>query len=197
MLNGITIDGIDLVKGQERYPGKAFGDVIRAWCIHTPPLLDRLRTCIDSATDKDLSDYIIAVHGLKGSSFGIYADSIGKQAEALEAAARRQDIPFVTANTGPLVEETVLLLENLKKLLESMAGDKSTAPLSPSPDPVLLNKLLEASKGYKSSVMEEALSSLEAFRYESGGDLIAWLHEQMDNLEYDAIREKLEDYLQK
>jgi hypothetical protein len=40
--------------------------------------------------------------------------------------------------------------------------------------------------------MEELIAQLEGCEYESGGDLVVWLREQMDNLEYDAIRERLE-----
>jgi hypothetical protein len=37
------------------------------------------------------------------------------------------------------------------------------------------------------------LAELEKYEYESGGELIPWLREQIDNLEYDAVREKLEE----
>jgi hypothetical protein len=40
--------------------------------------------------------------------------------------------------------------------------------------------------------MEEAVTELESFEYESGGELVVWLREQLDNLEYDAIHERLE-----
>jgi hypothetical protein len=36
------------------------------------------------------------------------------------------------------------------------------------------------------------MTALEGCEYESGGELIPWIREQLDNLEYDAIREKLE-----
>ena len=40
--------------------------------------------------------------------------------------------------------------------------------------------------------MEEILRKLEENEYESGGELIIWLREQLDNLEYDVIGERLE-----
>jgi hypothetical protein len=43
--------------------------------------------------------------------------------------------------------------------------------------------------------MEEILDKLEMYHYESGGELVQWLREQMDNLEYDAIRDRLESEL--
>ncbi|MDR3146894.1 MAG: hypothetical protein LBU00_00790, partial [Treponema sp.] len=60
------------------------------------------------------------------------------------------------------------------------------------PDTALLEKLLDASKRFKPAVMETIMTELEESEYETGGDLIPWLREQIDNLEYDAVREKLE-----
>ena len=60
------------------------------------------------------------------------------------------------------------------------------------PDPAVLSELLEACKIYQISLMEEALKKLEEYEYKSGGELIPWLREQMDNLEYETIQERLE-----
>jgi hypothetical protein len=43
--------------------------------------------------------------------------------------------------------------------------------------------------------MEDTLAELEEYEYESGGDLVEWLREQMDNLEYEAIQERLEEII--
>jgi hypothetical protein len=40
--------------------------------------------------------------------------------------------------------------------------------------------------------MDEALEKLEMYEYESEGELVVWLREQADNLEYEAIQERLE-----
>jgi hypothetical protein len=40
--------------------------------------------------------------------------------------------------------------------------------------------------------MEGILDEIESYDYESGGELVLWLREQMDNLEYDEICTKLE-----
>jgi hypothetical protein len=41
--------------------------------------------------------------------------------------------------------------------------------------------------------MERLLSDLEGYAYESGEDLVGRLREDLDNLEYDSIRERLEE----
>jgi hypothetical protein len=37
------------------------------------------------------------------------------------------------------------------------------------------------------------MMELDKYEYDSGGELVSWLREQLDNLEYDAIRDRLED----
>jgi len=194
----IVIDGIDLKKGQETFPENKYLDVLRAWCMHTPGLLEKLRTLADGQLqDDDLGQYTIEVHGLKGSSYGICAQSIGKKAETLEAASRRKDIEFVKANNKILLDEAEAMHQTLEKLLAS-AAEKSTAKVvAKSPDPELLKQLLDACKQFKSSLMEEILEKLDSFKYESGGDLVKWLREQMDNLEYDAMEQRLTEELAK
>ena len=187
-----VIDGIDMGKVRERYPGKASLDVLRAWCIHTPVLLEKLRACVEKSLPETIEDYIINIHGLKGSSNGIFAASIGKKAEDLEEAAHRKDFQLIAAGNEPLVKEAYLLHQNLEKLLACLAATAEAKPLASSPDTVLLTQLLAACKQYKSSLMEEILDKLEAYQYESGGELLSWLREQIDMLEYAAIQERLE-----
>jgi len=196
IFNGFDIDGIDLNKGQETFPNNKYLDVLRAWCMHTPALLDKLRTLAGGQfTDEDIGEYTIAVHGLKGSSYGICAGSVGKKAEDLEAASRRKDIGFVKANNGILLDEAAALHQSLEKLLASVSGRSMSKPPAKSPDPELLRQLLDACKQFKSSLMEETLEKIDKFQYESGGDLVQWLREQMDNLEYDAMEKRLTEEL--
>jgi len=192
----IVIEGIDLKKGQEMFPNNKYLDVLRAWCMHTPALLDKLRSLTDGTLgDDDIGEYTIAVHGLKGSSYGICAQSVGKKAENLEAASRRKDIEFVKANNKILLEEAAALHQNLEKILASAVEQSGAKPGAKSPDPALLKQFLDACKQFKSSVMEEILEKLDSFKYESGGDLVQWLREQTDNLEYDAIEQRLTEEL--
>jgi signal transduction histidine kinase/CheY-like chemotaxis protein len=193
----IVIDGIDLKKGQETFPENKYLDVLRAWCTHTPALLEKLRALTDGPLgDDDIGEYTIAVHGLKGSSYGICAQSIGKKAENLEAASRRKDIEFVKANNKILLEEAGVMHQNLEKLLASAAEHSTAKPVAKSPDPELLKQFLDACKQFKSSLMEEILEKIDSFKYESGGDLVQWLREQMDNLEYEAMEQRLTEELE-
>ncbi|MDR1576589.1 MAG: response regulator [Treponema sp.] len=195
VLDGVMVDGIDLVRGVERYNGEtAYLDVLRSYHVHTPGLLEKLRSLSgNGGTGLSLPEYTVQVHGLKGSSYGICAEPIGKQAEELEAAARAGNLKRVRAENGPFIEKVELLLHDIGELLQRVAAGKGVKQKAISPDRELLEKLLDSVRRYKSSAMEEILAELESFEYETGGELVAWLREQMDNLEYDAIRSRLEN----
>jgi hypothetical protein len=189
---GLAAEGLDLRAGKERYGEDAYLEVLRSYCIHTPALLEKMRNLTKAALKAGaVGEYTITVHGIKGSSYGICADGAAKQAEALEHAARGGDMAFIEANNSRFIETAETLLQNIQNLLAGINGRTAAKPRSPSPDPALLEELLAACKHYKASLMEETLRKLEGCEYESGGELVAWLREQADNLEYDAIVERL------
>jgi CheY-like chemotaxis protein len=196
IFNGVVINGIDLKKGQEIFPEDKYLDVLRAWCMHTPALLEQLRNLTNgSLQDESIGEYTIAVHGLKGSSYGICAGSVGKKAEDLEAASRRKDVEFVKTNNEILLKEAAALHQEIGKLLARADERMGAKPHAKSPDPELLKQFLEACKQFKSSLMEDIFEKIDKFQYESGGDLVQWLREQMDNLEYDAMEQRLTEEL--
>jgi hypothetical protein len=136
----------------------------------------------------------VAVHGLKGSSYGICAEEIGKMAEELEFAAKRGDLETVRAKNGALIQETEALLSKLRSIGEKFSYEsEKPAEKRSAPDPSLLRELRECCARYDVAGMEKALSELERYTYESQGDLVKWLRKQVDNLEYKQILERLED----
>jgi HPt (histidine-containing phosphotransfer) domain-containing protein len=184
------VAGIDLAAGKKRYnTDAAFLEIIRSYCVHTPPLLGKIR----DFSEEGLDQYIIAVHGLKGASYNIYANEVGNYAAALETAARNGDIETIKAKNSGLIETTETLLSGLNELLAKIGKNKDKKQHADVPDPNLLDKLLEACKQYRFGLMEEAVMELEKYEYDSGRDLVLWLREQLDNLEYDAIRNHLEN----
>jgi len=189
ILDDITVAGIDIIQGRQRYNGEtAYLDIIRSWCLHTPALLEKLR----GLSPENLSEYSITVHGLKGSSYGIFANEIGKKAAELEGFAKAGDFSSVQAANTAFIEIVESMLADLRELLEKAAAGKGAKKKAVAPDPASLAKLLDATQRYKSTLMEEILADMELYDYESGGELVDWLREQVDNLEYDAICERLE-----
>jgi hypothetical protein len=192
LLKNVFVDGIDFDQGLAHYSDEtAYLDVIRSYCLHSKTLLEKINAFVKSG-EIPLTEYAVIVHGLRGSSYGIYAIAAGQKAEELEKGANAGNIDLVMAETGSFIAMMELLLSNLGELLEKAANRKKIKIFSTVPDPALLSRLLEAVKGYKAGIMEQIIKELETYEYESDGGLIIWLREQMDNLEYDAIRERLE-----
>ena len=189
LLDDIRMEGIDLVRGKEQYGKEAvYLNVLRSWYMHTPNLLHKL----GDVSAENLPEYAILVHGLKGSSYGICADAIGDMAEELELFAKKGNLSRVQAENPVLIKAVESLLRDVGKLLEKAATDKDARKKAPSVDSALLANLLEAVKRYKTNLMEEIMLEIESYDYESGSELVTWLRQQMDNLEYDAIRSRLE-----
>jgi CheY-like chemotaxis protein/anti-sigma regulatory factor (Ser/Thr protein kinase) len=189
ILDGLQIEGIDIDRGKKKYNNDAaYLDILRSWHKHTPALLEKMRNPLFES----LPEYAITVHGIKGASLGICADEISDKAEELERYAKSGNIGQVQADNAMFIGMAESLLANIEELLEKVDIGKKQKPRRFAPDPVLLDKLLEAVKSYKSTLMEETMCSIEAFDYDSGMELVTWLRQQMDDLEYDAIRQKLE-----
>ncbi|MDR1099577.1 MAG: response regulator [Treponema sp.] len=183
---------VNFEAGVERYGGETiYLNILRSYTIHSPKLLEKLR----ALSPESLADYAITVHGLKGASYGICADGIGRQAEELEQAAKAGEYERVAADNGGFILRVEQALEELGALLEQNTAGEPAKQRAAAPDKALLEKLLDASKRFKPTAMEEVLAELEKYEYETGGEMIAWLREQLDNLEYDAIRERLEQKL--
>ena len=188
----LFIEGLDMQAGSARYHKRIFLDVLRSYGVHTPSLLDKLRQLKgDTISEQVMDEYIITVHGLKGSSSGICADAIAKRAEDLEFAARKRDMRFIETHNDPFIASVEKLLERLEKFLSEIREQGSAKPVVSKPDPALLRELANACTHYKTNIMEEMLGKLEMYQYDSGGDLVQWLREQMDNLEYDIIQKRL------
>ena len=189
ILDDAQIEGIDLAKGRERYNSEtAYLEILRSWYVHTPTLLETL----SKLSPGNLPEYTVTVHGLKGSSFGIFANEIGGKAEELEHYARAGDYEYIRAKNADFIKMTEKTLRDVGELLKKSGEARGVKQKISSPDPAALAGLLDAAKRYKSTIMEEVMAKIESYDYEAGGELVTWLREQMDNLEYDAIRERLE-----
>jgi HPt (histidine-containing phosphotransfer) domain-containing protein len=187
-LDNVSLTGVDIAQGRERYSGEAaYLEILRAWHLHTPALLETMK----NLTPENLANYAIAVHGLKGSSYGILANNVSKRAQELEAFAKTGDFSSVQALNDGLIKMAEALMLEIGELLKKIASGK-VKQKKQEPDPALLGQLLEAASRYKATIMEGILDELELYDYETGGELILWLREQMDNLEYDEICAKLE-----
>jgi signal transduction histidine kinase/DNA-binding NarL/FixJ family response regulator len=190
LLEGYTIPGLDLAAGAARYePEEEYIKILKTYMIQGEELVDR----VQDVSAESLREYAVTMHGFRGASCSLGADAIGKAAYELEAAAKAGDLETIHAKTPAFLNMLRVLLGDIRKLLEQADSAVQSKPREPAaaPDPALLEKLLDASVHYRITVMEEIISSLENYDYETGGPLVRWLREQTDTLEYGAIQDTL------
>ena len=198
IFDGASVEGMDFAKGLRNFSADVYEEVLRAWCRHTPGTLQKLESLAGGlAEDGKLEEYGIAVHGFKGSSYGICADELGKEAAALEAASREGDTGFISAANPSLLEKAAALHGRLAAFLAANAAKPEKGPKVAVPDTELLSRLLSACGKFSSSAVEQIINQLESFEYESGGDLVEWLRLKADDLEYEEMAARLEPELKK
>jgi PAS domain S-box-containing protein len=187
------VEGIDFTSALILYgnKGSAYTPILKSFVTHTPPLLERMFQDLEAAP----ADYLIEVHGLKGTCNAIGAAETGALARELEFGMKEGNVKMVQFRNGELVEQTRRLIEGLKALLD---GWEASRPVEEKekraePDRELLKKLSEATAAFNSNETEEVLAKLEQYQYERGEELIQWLREQAENFDYDAIHKRLEE----
>ena len=184
----ISVPGINIQKGLLRFNGDidAYLEVLRSYAKNTSSLLEKT----GDAGEENQTDYAMIVHGIKGSSGSICAEEVAGLAEALEKAANAGDYEYIASNNSTLVEKTRKLISDIhSKIDEIDAGNLK--PKKPNPDSETLDRLRQACIKYEMNGVDAALEELEAFDYETNGDLIVWLRENAELMNFDEIVERL------
>ncbi|MDR0906753.1 MAG: response regulator [Oscillospiraceae bacterium] len=180
---------LDAVRAVSEYGGAAaYLDVLRSFVKHTPQLLISLR----SPSAETLADCAMNAHGLKGAARGAYIAVIGDLAEATEHAAKAGAYKRTRDLAAELTETADRTLALLGDFLTETADDTEKT-LSAELDAAVLKDLYEAALTYKTTQVDELTKVLCACRYERDADneLADWLREQAEDLEYEAIAERL------
>ena len=190
-----NIEGVDFSDGIARFGGnpKLYIRIITTFVDNIGKHLDVLA----GLTLEGLEEYGIVVHGVKGSCYGISANKEGGMAKDLEIAAKQGDFDRVTAGNVIFINAVNELVVKLQAMLADIERRESEAGREkrPMPDKVLLAVMLQASRDFNVNGMQEALKGLEQYEYDSGGDLIKWLGEQVTAFGYDRIEERLASIL--
>ena len=184
---GKEIPGLDTEKGMERFGGEEnFLEVLRSYADNTPPLLD----AVQKVNAGNLADYGITIHGIKGSSQGIFASIVGEKALALEKAAKAGEIDFVLENNPDFLHTAHKLVEDIKEAL-SARTEENPKPRKDRPDTETLARLRAACEAYDIDGIDAAIEAIEAYDYTADGGLAAWLKQQVDQMEYELIKTEL------
>jgi CheY-like chemotaxis protein/HPt (histidine-containing phosphotransfer) domain-containing protein len=188
LLNGAEIPEIDVAAAVAEYgAGSVYLGILRSYLRHTPELLDRLK----SPDAENLGEYAVAVHGLKGSSRGIFAGAISDRAQELEDLAKAGDLEGVLAKNGAFTAAVEGLLGRLDAFITAQSGEsRAERPRARGIDGETLRRLAKAAAGYATAEMEAAAAELAASDYEDGADaeLVRRLAELAENLEYEEVR---------
>jgi CheY-like chemotaxis protein len=184
------IDGIDFEAGLDRFGGDddSYFQVLRSFTANTKNLLGSIK----EVRKEDLNDYAITVHGIKGSCRSICADFVGDIAESLEKAAKESDFEYVSEKAPALEQSVTKLLTDLDEMLAKLSA-QAQRPRKAAPDKEVLIKILEACKIYDMQTVEAAIKELENYEYETNGELVHWLWENVQQFNVDEIIGKLSE----
>ncbi|MDR2366591.1 MAG: response regulator [Deltaproteobacteria bacterium] len=182
------IKGLDVREGLKRFSGdkEVYLEVVRSYALSVAELMDQL-TDPDYA---DLKNYIIAIHGVKSSSYGICAKEVGQLAENLEHKAADGDVDYVKTYNRQFLDAVNGLTKGLEEILSANEA-QDNRPVKETPDPNLLLKLKDACASYDMDGIDDAIDELESFMYSEDPHLTPWLREKIDHLDFQQILDRL------
>jgi len=188
----IEIPGVDTKKGLALYAGDTgvYLALLRSYVANTPGLLDKLRI----VSKETLPKYNVSVHGLKGSSANIGAETIRETAFELEKISKEGNLQGVWALNGKLIADTKIILSNIKAWLEQYDAGKEKKPVQKAPDKELLKRLRVTCESYDIKGADKILSILESSDYEKDGDLIQWVRDKIENSDFIEAAQRLKEY---
>jgi len=188
------IEGMDLAAGADRFGGNAklYLRVLGTFADSMGAHLDRLN---ELATENTIADYMIEVHGVKGSCYGVGANKEGDMAKELELSAKAGDFAKVSSGNPVFASAVHALIPKIREIIEAAADMGGAGARKAAPDKEALAAILAASREFDAAGMQDALRELEKYEYNAGGDLVKWLGEQVASFGYDRIQERLEGIL--
>ncbi|MCL2254057.1 MAG: ATP-binding protein [Lachnospiraceae bacterium] len=93
--------------------------ILRSYVIDIRKILDSM----GEVKKEELAQYKIKAHGIKGVSYAIMANQVGKMAEELEKACESGDYDFVEENNPPFLKAAINLVNELEEMLLKMPCD--------------------------------------------------------------------------
>ncbi|MCL2057523.1 MAG: ATP-binding protein [Oscillospiraceae bacterium] len=184
------VPGLDTAIGLALYSGDAetYLSVLRSYAENMPVVADKLR----SVSSGGLSDYAINVHGLKGASAGIGAESVRALAAALEASAKTGDLHGVQKKNPALLRETDALTRNLNDWFTTKRGaQKVKTPKQRTAETIILTELSNALENYDITNIENFYELLNYVYDGADDDLMHWLEVKITESEFDAATRRI------
>ena len=185
-----VIAGLDIDRGFEQVGGdeNAYIQILRSFTANVRTLL----TSIKSVDKETLGEYRKTVHAIKGTSYYIFAEQVGRQAEALERAASTGDLEYVSEYSPAFMEDAWKLIGDLDEMLSDFDAEHPK-PVKSKPDAELLARILEACKRFDMDEMDGAMEEIGQYRYESDDGFVDWLWDAVNRMDMTEIVKKLSD----
>ncbi|MDR3204438.1 MAG: response regulator [Deltaproteobacteria bacterium] len=184
------IEGFELREGLKRFSGnqKTYRNVLKSYVQSVNILLDQLQT----PDDQTLKSYHIAVHGVKSTSFGVGAYSLGQMAFELEKKAQERDLEYIKNKNESFLSNLQSLAKQLSVLLD-LSDDQAQKQVKEKPDPIVLTKLCQACSAYDMDGVDQAVAELEIYSYSKEPDLTDWLKDMIAQLNFDQVINRLSE----
>jgi PAS domain S-box-containing protein len=188
----IKIAGLDTRKALSLYNGETeiYISLLRSYAANTPEILDKLR----NVSAETLPGYVITVHGIKGTSASIGAQSVRDAALELEIKSRAGDLGFVLTHNDKLIADAEFVVANIKTWLDRYDAAHDAKPRLKAPDRRLLVKLRQSCENYDMDGIDEAMTELEKTDYEEDADLMEWLRKKIDISKLGEVAQRLVQY---
>ncbi|MDR0307772.1 MAG: response regulator [Chitinispirillales bacterium] len=189
-LSAFSVTGLDIKKGVKRLGGdkETYFNILRTYARDTPMLLDKLET----VTKESLENYHTVVHGVKGASCGICADNIADAALALENAAKEGNYQYIADRNASFLEDARELISEMNNILSEISGNIEK-PKKEKPRRDVFDKLKEACENFDMDGVDEAVTALASYEYETGGEIVAAILESSEQFDIPKIIEKLSE----
>ncbi len=182
------VEGVDIARGLEkcRWDGKTYHKILSAYANS----LEKFAAQTDIITEDSLADYRIAVHGIKGESYEVYVNTLGRSAEKLENAANEGRLEYINKQQPSFRSEAQRISEDIWALL-ARSEARENPKKKDMPDAEVLKRLREACEEYDMNGVEAVMDEINKYSYESGGELVVWLREKVDDVDYPSIVQML------
>lgn len=193
-LHGKEIPDINMIKAINRFGGNeaAYLNVLRSYTVNTRNVLVTISKL--TLTKDSIYDYEIAVHGIKGSSASIGADKLAEMAKKLENAAKNGDWDYISEHNHSFLEAVYKTTSDIDALFIKLELE-NPKPQKSKPDEEVLRKLGAACNAYDMDAIDDAFDELMEYSYEHEADLVSWLQENIDMMNFSAIVERLSNIL--
>jgi len=185
------VPGLDVDKGIMHFgfSEDSYFKVLQSYLKNTRALLG----IIKGVRKDNLDIYGVTIHGIKSSSHGIFASSIGSAAEALEKAAYSGDFDYIKSHNQSFLDKITRLLDDIEVMLTKSGMEQKQIKVKP--EKALLIKLHDACESFDIDEIDLIMDEIEQFDYISDDGLVVWIRENIDQGLYRGVKEKLSSFI--